>query len=196
MNIVERAKNIIMTPKTEWPVISSETPAVGEIMLNYVLPLALIPAIAHVIGYGVIGGPLVSWSFTAGIAMGLVSFLTAVVGVYVTSYVVDFLAPNFGSEKNLGRSVQLVAYSYTPGWVAGILYIIPVIGWLAGLASLYGLYLVYLGMPAVKKTPQDKVVPYLLVTILVVIVVYFVLGLILTPIFFGIFGVSALRGLM
>jgi hypothetical protein len=196
MNIVERAKNIIMTPKTEWPVINAETPAVNEIMLNYVLPLALIPALAHVIGYGIVSGAIVSSSLSVGIAMGLVSFLSAVVGVYITAYVVDFLAPNFSSEKNLGRAVQLVAYSYTPGWVAGVLYIFPVIGWLAGLAALYGLYLVYLGMPYVMKTPQDKVVPYLLVTILVVIVVYFVLALILTPIFFGIFGVSAFRGLM
>lgn len=196
MNIVERAKNIIMTPKTEWPVICSETPAVGEIMLNYVLPLALIPAIAHVIGYSLVGGAVASWSLSAGIAMGLVSFLTAVLGVFITSYVVDFLAPNFGSQKNLGRAVQLVAYSYTPGWVAGVLYIIPVIGWLAGLASLYGLYLVYLGMPHAMKTPQEKVLPYLLVTILVVIVVYFVLVSILGAIIFSMFGLSALRGLM
>ncbi|RPH29684.1 hypothetical protein EHM92_09605, partial [bacterium] len=68
MNIVERAKNILMTPKTEWPVICSETPAIGEIMLNYVLPLALIPAVAQVIGYGLVGGPLVPWSITAAIA--------------------------------------------------------------------------------------------------------------------------------
>jgi hypothetical protein len=196
MNIVERAKNIIMTPKTEWPVVCSETPMVGEIMLNYVIPLALIPAVADVIGYGLVGGPLVSWSISAAIAKGLVSFVAAILGVYLTSYVVDFLAPNFGSEKNFGRSVQLVAFSNTPGWVAGVLNIIPAIGWLAGLASLYGLYLVYLGMPQVKKTPQDKVVPYLLVTILAVIVVYIVLGVILTPIFFGILGVSALKGIM
>ncbi len=194
MNIVERAKNIIMTPKTEWPVICSETPNIGEIMLNYVLPLALIPAVATTIGFGLIGGPLVSWSFSAAIAMGLVSFFSAVVGVFVTAYVVDFLAPNFASQKNLGRAVQLVAYSYTPGWVAGVLHIIPVLGIIVFLAMLYGLYLVYLGMPHTMKTPQEKVVPYLLVTILVVIVVYIVLGLILKPIFFALLGAAAVGG--
>ncbi|MBP1646597.1 MAG: hypothetical protein H6Q30_42 [Bacteroidetes bacterium] len=195
MNIVERAKKIVMTPKTEWPVISSETPVIGEIMLNYVLPLALIPAVAQVIGYGLVGGPLIAWSISAAVAAGLVSFLTAVVGVFVTAYVVDFLAPNFGSQKDLGRAVQLVAYSNTPGWLAGILNIIPALGMLTLLAALYGLYLVYLGMPHTMKTPQEKVVPYLLVTILVVIVVYFILGLILSPILFGILGASAFRGM-
>ncbi len=135
MNIVDRAKKIVMTPKTEWPVISSETPVIGEIMLNYVLPLALIPAVAQAIGYGLVGGPLISWSITAAVAAGLVSFLTAVVGVFVTAYVVDFLAPNFGSQKNLGRAVQLVAFSNTPGWLAGILNIIPALG-MAGVAGI------------------------------------------------------------
>jgi hypothetical protein len=186
----------MISPKTEWPVISSETPAVGEIMLNYVLPLALIPAVATVIGFGLVGGPLVSWSFSAAIAMGLVSFVSAVIGVFVTAYVVDFLAPNFASQKNLGRAVQLVAYSYTPGWVAGVLHIIPLLGIIVFLAMLYGLYLVYLGMPHTMKTPQEKVVPYLLVTILVVIVVYIVLGLILKPIFFGLLGAGAFNGVM
>ncbi len=195
MNIVDRAKNILMTPKTEWPVIASETPGIGEIILKYVLPLALIPALARVIGYGLVGGPLISWSFSAAIAMGIVAFLTAVIGVYITAYVVDLLAPNFSSEKNLARAVQLVAYSQTPGWVAGVLYIIPAVGWLVMLASLYGLYLVYLGMPHMMKTPQDKVIPYLVVTILVVIVVYAILGLILSPVIFGVLGASAFRGM-
>ncbi len=194
MNIVERAKNIIMTPKTEWPVICSETPNIGEIMLNYVLPLALIPAVATAIGFGLVGGPLISWSLSAAIEMGLVSFFSAVIGVFVTAYVVDFLAPNFASQKNLGRAVQLIAYSYTPGWVAGVLHIIPALGIIVFLAMLYGLYLVYLGMPHAMKTPQEKVVPYLLVTILVVIVVYIVLGLILKPILFGLLGAAAAGG--
>jgi len=193
MNIVDRAKNILMTPKTEWPVIASETPAIGEIMLKYVLPLALIPAVAQVIGYGLVGGTFVSyWSFSAAIGTGIVAFLTAVVGVYITAYVVDLLAPNFGSEKNLGRAVQLVAYSNTPGWLAGILNIIPALGFLALLAAIYGIYLLYLGMPDLMKTPKEKVLPYLVVTIIVVIVVYFIIGLILSPIIFGIFGTHML----
>lgn len=191
MSLVDRAKNIILTPKTEWPVIAGETPNIGQIMIGYVLPLALLPTIGSILGYGLIGqGPLSS--FTWGIAMGLIGFIGAIVGVYISAFVVDFLAPNFGSEKNLGRATQLVAYSYTPAWVAGILNIIPFLGILVLLASLYGLYLIYLGLPHMMKTPQDKVVVYLVVTIIVVIIVSVILTAILTPIMFGIFGLSAL----
>jgi hypothetical protein len=34
MNIVERAKNIIMTPKTEWSVIAGEQPNIAQIITN------------------------------------------------------------------------------------------------------------------------------------------------------------------
>ena len=51
MNIVDRAKNIIMTPKTEWTAIAAEEPNVGQIISGYVIPLALIPAIAAMLGW-------------------------------------------------------------------------------------------------------------------------------------------------
>ena len=179
MNIVDRAKNIIMTPKTEWPAIAAEQPNVGQIVSGYVIPLALIPAIAAVLGYGLIGRGMAA-SFTWGIAIAIITFVAAVV------------APNFGSQKNFGRAMQLVAYSYTPAWVAGILNIVPVLGLLVLIASIYGLYLLYLGFPQTMKTPGDKVVVYMVVSIIVLIVVYFVLTALLTAVVFGIFGLSAM----
>ena len=191
MNLVERAKNIIMTPKTEWSVIAAEEPNAMQILTGYVVPLALIPAVASVIGYGVIGSGM-GTSLTWGIGMGIISFVSTVLGVYLTAFVVDFLAPNFGSQKNFGRAMQLVAYAYTPAWVAGILNIVPAIGILASLAGLYGLYLMYLGFPHTMKTPQDKVIVYLIVAIVALLVIYMILGAILTAIVFAVLGVGAL----
>ncbi len=131
-------------------------------------------------------------SFTMGIAMAIIGFVVALGGVYLTAYVIDMLAPNFGSQKNFGRAMQLVAYSYTPAWVAGILNIIPVLGVLVLVASIYGLYLMYLGFPHTMKTPDDKVVVYMVVSIVVLIVVYFVLTALLTAIVLGVFGLSTM----
>jgi hypothetical protein len=191
MDLVQRAKNIIMTPKTEWPVIAAEEPNIAEIFKGYVLPLALIPVVAHIIGFGVIGMGMMS-SFSWGIATGLIQFILAFVGVYLSAYVIAFLAPRFSSQQDMGRAVQLVAYSYTPAWVAGILALIPALGVLVLVAGLYGLYLMYLGLPQMMKTPQDKVIPYLVVSIIVLIVTYWIISLILTSVIFGIFGLSAM----
>ena len=189
MNLVDRAKNIITSPKTEWPAIAEETPDVGTIVTGYVLPLAGLSAAASFIGYAFI----VSYaSITFGIMYALLNLVLTIASVLATAFVVDLLAPSFGSEKDFGRSLQLVAFSFTPSWIGGLLNIIPVIGWLGSPAGLYGIYLMYLGMPVVKKTPQDKVVVYMIVSAIVLIAVYGVLSMILGGIFLTLFGLGAL----
>lgn len=194
MNLVERAKNIIVTPKTEWDAVTAEEPNIQQILAGYVFPLALIPTIATIIGWGVIG-IFGFTSFTYGIAMGLVQLINAFLSVLISGFVIDALAPSFGSTKNMGRAVQLFAYSLTPVWVAGILNIFPSIGWLAGLLGLYGLYLMYLGLTPLMKTPEDKKVGYLVVSIIILIVVYFVIAAILTAILMAVFGLSILSAM-
>jgi hypothetical protein len=194
MNLVDRAKNIIMTPKTEWPAIAAEEPNAMAILTGYVIPLALIPAVATLIGHGVVGSGLTR-SFTWGIAYGVASFVSTVLGVYLTAFVVDFLAPNFGSEKNFGKAMQLVAYGYTPAWVAGVLNIIPALGVIGALAGIYGLYLMYLGLPHMMKTPQDKVVVYLVVIVVVLIVISMIVSAILMGILLSVLGLTLLGGL-
>jgi len=194
MNLVDRAKNMIVTPKTEWEVVAAEEPNMQQVLISYVLPLALIPTIAIIIGWGVIGTFGIT-SFTYGIALGLVQLINAILSVLIAGFVIDALAGSFGSQKNMGRAVQLVAYSMTPTWVFGILNIIPAIAWLGGLLGLYGLYLMYLGLTPLMKTPEDKKVGYLIVSIIILILVYFVIAWILTMIFLSIFGLTLFSAL-
>jgi len=193
MTLIDRVKNIIVTPNKEWDVITTEQPDAGKIITGYVLPLAGLAAIAAFIGYGLIGFNMLGFRIS-GVNWGLYQALTiligAIVSVYVTALVIDLLAPSFGSEKNFNRSVQLVAYSFTPMWIGGLLSIFPPIAMIGGLFGLYGLYLLYLGIPKLKNTPADKHIGYFVVTLIVTIVVYFVIGWILQSLLMNIFGLS------
>jgi hypothetical protein len=190
MNLIERAKNIIVSPAKEWNVISAETPDTGKIITGYVLPLAAAAALAAIIGYSLIGRYGFRTGINWGLYYGLSIFIGALVSVFISSFVIDALAPSFGSEKNMGRSVQLVAYSYTPFWVGGLLAIIPFLALVGAIAGLYGLYLLYVGMPIMKKTPEDKHMGYFVVSLLAILVVYFLINWILTSILFTAFGLS------
>jgi hypothetical protein len=194
MNLIERAKNIIISPAKEWSVIDSEQPDTGKIITGYVLPLAGAAAVAAFIGYGLIGFNAGFGIRIKGMDWGIYQAVTILAGallsVFVSSFIIDALAPSFGSEKNMGRSVQLVAYSYTPAWVGGLLAVLPSLGIIGSLAGLYGLYLLYLGMPILKKTPADKHVSYFVVSLLVMIVVFVVIGLILSRVLMSAFGLS------
>ncbi|MGG9970641.1 Yip1 family protein [Ferruginibacter sp. SUN002] len=190
MNLIERVKNIIITPKTEWDVINGESTTPPMLLTSYVIPMALIPAVATFIGMGLIGVDVFGikvGGIKYGLALGIMSFLGSIVSYYVSTYVIDALAPTFKSEKDINKSAQLVAYSSTAAYVAGIFSILPALSFL-GILALYAIYLFYIGLPKLKKTPQDQVVVYMVVGALIIIVVSVVVNLILTKVVYSIVG--------
>lgn len=200
MNLVDRVKNILITPKTEWEVIKNEQTSTSDLFTKYVLILALIPVIATFIGQSLIGislGPFGSYKIPVsnGLIYAVVYYILSIVGVYLVAFIIDALAPSFGSTKNMDASLKVAVYSYTAAWIAGIFSIIPILG-ILGILGLYSLYLMYLGLKIVKDTPQDKLVGYLVVVIIIAIVIYFVIGMIVAAIALPSFGdLDSLKGL-
>lgn len=175
MDLIQRAKNICLTPTTEWPVIATEPATPGGLLGGYAAPLAAIGAIAGFIGSAIIGQTLPFLGhYRVPIVTALVgaifTFGMALVGVFVLSLIIDALAPTFGGEKNSGQALKLAVYSYTPAWIAGVLQIVPVLGILGIFAALYGVYLLYLGLPHLMRSPQDKSIPYTVVVLLCAVV--------------------------
>lgn len=193
MNLVERVKNIILSPKTEWEKIDAENPDMKTVIISYVLPLTVISAICAFIGYGFIGvntGFVKMKGINWGIYYALNALITPLISVVISAYVVDMLAPTFGSEKNINKSAGLVGFSYTPALVGSFLAILPMLGMIGGLFGLYGIYLWYLGLGPMKGTPDDKKIVYMVVTILILIVIGFIVGGILSRILMPAFGLS------
>lgn len=193
MNIIDRVKNILLTPKTEWLVINGETATPQSLLMGYVLPLAIIASLGSLLKGFLFAGALGLKYF---IILAVIAFISTVLAYYITVIVVDMLAPSFASEKDLGKSAQLVAYSATPSYIGALLSFIPVLGWLIPLAAwAYGVYLMYLGIGPLKKTPEDKKVVYMVVAYLIMIALYFVLVAILSAVIFAAMGFTAV-GLM
>jgi len=196
MQIFTRAKNILLSPGTEWGVISTEKETPHSLLGKYVIPMSLIPAIALFIGYGLIGVDAFAFrigGFRWGLIMGINSFVSSIISYYLCTYVVDALAPNFSSQKNIGRSAQLVAYSFTAVWIAGIFNILPSLS-ILGILGLYSIYLFYLGISVMKHTPEDKKVVYMIVSAIVIIVIGVVVTMIVQRIVYGIAGDPFLTG--
>lgn len=181
MSLVARAKNILLQPKTEWPVVAGEQATTGSLYTGYVIPLAAIGPVASIIGWSVFGFsvPFVgAIRYPIGIAVrnGVVIYALSLVGVFVLALIIDALAPTFGGQKNQIQALKTSAYSYTAAWVGGIFNLIPSIALLGLLAALYSCYLLFLGLPVLMKAPEDKAVGYTAVVIIVAIVLYFVIG--------------------
>ena len=189
MDIVNRVQGIVLKPKEEWAKIKSESTTIQQLFTSYALILAAIPAIANFIGMGLIGRriPFIGWyRYDIGTAVlyAILSYVFSLVTVYIFGIIINALAPTFGSKSDAVNSMKLAVFSMTPFWVAGVFYLIPFLGVLALLAGLYGLYVLYLGFShPLMDTPQDKVIGYLLVSIVVVAVLMGVVMMIMGAIF-------------
>ncbi len=179
MNLVDRAKNILLKPKQEWAVISAEPHTVQGLYTGYVMILAAIPAVAAFIGFSLIGVSTFMgsyrWPITSGITHMILQYVLNLGWVYVLALIIDALAPNFGGEKNFMQALKVSAFSPTAMWLAGIFSIIPALA-ILGILGLYSLYLLYTGLPLLMKTPEDKAVPYTVVVIIIAIVLGLIVG--------------------
>ena len=184
--LVDRIKNILVTPKSEWPRIEAEPATVKGIFTGWVLILAAIPALAMLVGSIVFGYRALGFTYRPpiGEAIGsaLVQYILAVAGIFVLALIIEALAPNFGATKSRIQAVKLAAYSMTAAWLAGAAGLLSflgagLIGLIGIIGGLYSLYLLYLGLPLLMKSPADKTIPYLATVIVAAIILYFVMGL-------------------
>jgi len=180
MNLVERAKHILINPKKEWEIIKGENLTIVEMYIQYAVVLAAIPAIAGFIGQSLIGGSFLGFTkrvpISAGISGMIITYIFSLASIFILGYTIDFFAPHFGSKKDLVASIKVAVFSYTAIWIIGILNVIPGLFILVIIGSLYSLYLFYLGIKSVKEVPEDKLLPYFIVTILAAIAIYVISG--------------------
>ena len=169
----KRAIALVTNPISFMKENKDVVPPVNSVMINYVAVLAAIPFIATLIGdlwyYSIAG--------VAGyaVAAAIVTYILDVAAVFIIGMVIWKLAPTFGTTTDQARATVLSAYMFTPVFLISILNIIPFIGWITFLGLLYGLYILYLGIPILFNTPADKALSY---TIGVVIASFIVLGII------------------
>lgn len=189
MDIVSRVQHLVLKPKEEWEKIKEEKTTIAELFTSYAMILLAIPAVAQFIGWSIIGRriPFVGW-YRVGIGTGflraILFYVLTLVSVYVFGIIINALAPTFGSKSDATAAMKLAVYSMTPAWVAGVLYIIPLLEILVILASLYGIYILYLGFVCpMMDTPKDKVMTYMIVSIIVAVIVWVVVAVILGAIF-------------
>ena len=167
MKLIVRTRNILFSPKTEWARIEQENDPPGQLLTSYLLWIALIPAVASFIGYGLIGFRISIFSNAAslnwGIKMAIQQYISIIGGVYLTAFVFNILAPNFGAQKNFPKAFQLVAYCYTAICIGGIFYIHWKLSFLAGLTGLYGLFGYQQNYTRLAKTvfSGDRLYPFL-----------------------------------
>ena len=182
MNLVERVKHILLTPRSEWEVIDVEPATTAGLYTGYIMPLAAIGPIAQFIGYSLIG---IRIPFGGG--------------VYRTPIGRDH-GRDRGLRADADRCLRAGAHHRragavvrrdeepdpgaqgggllgTAGWLAGIFALIPGLR-ILGILGLYSLYLLYLGLPVLMKAPKEKALGYTVVVIVAAVVLAMIVSMV------------------
>lgn len=188
-SIINRGINIILKPKEVFNQIKTEQ-ITKEQLIIYLGIFALPGLIGYIVGYGVVG---ISYSVYIGqasykvpiawaVGFGILYYITTIIGIIIFGYIVNMLAPSFKSKQNLMQAMKLVVFSATPALLAGIFNIYPPLTLLIFLAALYGLYMLYIGIPIFMETPNDQHIVYLIVSIVAYFVIIFIISWVVSSI--------------
>jgi hypothetical protein len=181
--LIQRARSLLVAPRTEWPVIAAEPGTAADLYRDYILILAAVPPgcwfmKTSLIGYAWHGFRVYRLDIGRGLTAAIVWYAVSLVGVYVLAVFVDALAPNFGAQPSRIQALKVAAYSYTACWVAGFAQLLPGLYSLIALAgAIYSGYLLYLGLPSTMKVPAERVGGYTAVTVVVALVLGWAIAL-------------------
>lgn len=181
--LIERIKNIILTPKTEWPVIQAEATSVGQLYTGYVMPMAAFASVMSFIRMSVVGvnlpfGGTIRTPLVSGLMSSVVTFVLGLIGLYLVGFIINMLAPTFSGGRDQRQALKTAAYALTPAWIGTALSFLPLGTLLQLAAGIYGIYVLYLGLPVMMQAAQDKAGGYTAAVVICSILVGVLFGVV------------------
>lgn len=157
---------LLVRPRETWRLYAAARPPAMSVFVRYALPLAAIPAVAKGLGFMMFGiqvyGVLIKPAPLVAVGAALLVYVLSLLSAFLLALAIDAFSAVFNGEKGFGRAMMLSVFTHAPGWLGGVFLILPATGILpplgvitAGL-TLYGLYLLYLGLEPVMRVKRDK----------------------------------------
>lgn len=190
--LLQRIKNIVLSPKTEWPLIATEPTSIAELYSRYVMPLAAFAALMSLVRLSLIGvnvpfGGTVRTPIAGGLLYAVLTFGFGLLFLFLVGLIINGLAPTFSGVRDQRQALKVAAYSFTPAWLSTLLGLSPILATLLQfLAGLYGIYVLYLGLPVLMRSPREKAFGYTAAVVVCTILLGILLGVVGAA--FGYFG--------
>lgn len=161
--VLQHIWGLFSQPEREWRLIRDERTTVTKCYCSHVLILAAIPVIAGFIGSTQIGWQVSGRQFIltnySAFVMAIAGYIAMLVAVFSIGKLIHWMGQTYGARQPLPVCVALAAYSATPLWLMGVMWLYPVLWFdmLVGLPALaYSVYLLYTGLPIVMSIPEER----------------------------------------
>lgn len=174
-NSLLRAVRITLSPGAEWQLIAAEAPEPRRILVSFILPLALIPALSWCIGlYLYREGPSAELAQIA--YRGAIAYAGSLASIALLAACIVALAPLFETRRNWARAFQVAAYGSAPVMLAGLVLVIPDLAFATLLGAFQSFFLLYVGLVQVLAVKEDRAAEYLALVIVALTVASTFLG--------------------
>jgi hypothetical protein len=127
--------------------------------------------------FSTVASLFVPFSAVHAVTSVVVQFALAIASLYFVPQILAAIAPSFGGQNDALNALKLYVFAMTPAWIGQTVGVIPLLGWLAALAGgIYAIYLFWQHISDALSVPADKKIGYVIVSVLVLVVVFFVIG--------------------
>ncbi len=172
--IFEQMKDILLHPDECWERIIEKEETVKDLLINYTIIVAAIPAICSFIGLAIVGIPVAEKRFrmpvTTSLLMSGFYYIAWLLIAFIIGVIIDLSAPKFHCLRDIEESLQIAVYANTASWLSGIILIIPTLSNFSLLFSIYTLFLLYKGIEKIKCPEEQDLFPYVSVAIVAYII--------------------------
>ena len=155
---------IMFSPTDAWARIRDQDDSVLMTYLKFVIPLALLPAVAWYFGSVEIGWQLgdrvIKLTPDSAAQIMVLFYLAMLVGTGGLGFMLHWMSETYEARSSsVAKGVRIAAYTLTPMFICGVTGFYPML-WLDILlgcaAAAYAVYLLYIGVPIVMNIPNER----------------------------------------
>ncbi len=182
--IINRVRGVLMEPRREFVSILNENKSRGAVLSQYIIPFLTLFLVTTYLG-SVIFGPT---TFRQGSGVVLRSIfhliLVVLVTLYGSAFILNKLFSIFQIPRNGTKAFTLMAYAFTPVYIAMILSgLLPRLEALLNLIGLYSIILFWIGSERLIEMPVERRQWFVPISLIIIILLYLAAKLILGAIF-------------
>ena len=167
--MIERVKGFILSPKETWDEIKFEPTTDIEIIKDYLVFIAAVPAISGFFGSLFAGG-----NFFRAAIWAIFFWGSAIGGVWIAAKIINSLTKSFKAESDFLSIFKLLTGSFTPILLAGVWFLIPPLFGLS-VIGIYGFYLFWIGFPKFIICDELEQFNFSIISIIIFIIMLLVI---------------------
>ncbi|MGH8494758.1 MAG: Yip1 family protein [Gammaproteobacteria bacterium] len=169
-------KGMLFEPRATWEAYAAENRDWQYTALTLTVPLVIVCAIAAWILRWLLGGLYVFRPGGTGIIALILAIVLALAGIALMALILGVLAGVFKGTNDFSKAFACISLALVPAYVGQVIGTVPWIGFLIAIAAgIWSLVLLYQMIPAYLAVPNDKRPAHYIVSLVAIIVVYFVL---------------------